>query len=326
MSELRLQMEPGEILRSYRNAINKFQQVGILADLNAVGKKEMAIWLKEHGCGVDGRLLRDTKYRTPTVKAIERAAKEADEKKAMERAAKEADEKMKKEIESESKKDPVSEAPSVIQKDVTGEAPPAIVIPDNTELVAEAKRLLQKLESGEPVPTISPEIFALDPEAIAARMEAISETIAAQKEQEITLERAIDLLTECGWMQKHDMELTEAIRKSLEVKDENLGNQKAKADAGKPRLTLVPMRIIWDIAAVREWATRNKYPDPSSWKQVEPKRYHEALIRHVLRYIDEPDGVDKESGLPHLYHVATNVAFLAELEKERNKDRENGAD
>ena len=138
MTELHLQMEPGEILRSYRNSTNKFQQVGILAELNAVGKKEMAIWLKDHGCGVDGRLLRDTKYRTPTVRAIERAAKEADEKKAMERAAKEADEKMKKAIEPEPKKDPVSEAPQVI------------VIPDNPEVVAEAKRLLQKLELGDP--------------------------------------------------------------------------------------------------------------------------------------------------------------------------------
>jgi hypothetical protein len=95
-------------------------------------------------------------------------------------------------------------------------------------------------------------------------------------------------------------------------------DQTAKADKGKPRLTLVPMQILWDIAAVREWATANKYPDTTNWKQVEPERYHEALLRHVLRYIDNPDGVDDESGLPHLYHVATNVAFLAELEKKNN--------
>lgn len=94
-------------------------------------------------------------------------------------------------------------------------------------------------------------------------------------------------------------------------------DQKLKADAGKPRLSLVPMQILWDVAAVREWATANKYPDPESWKKVEVSRYREALLRHVLRYIDNPDGVDDESGLPHLYHVATNVAFLAELEKQK---------
>jgi len=92
-------------------------------------------------------------------------------------------------------------------------------------------------------------------------------------------------------------------------------DQKLKADAGKPRLSLVPMQILWDVAAVREWATANKYPDPESWRKVEISRYREALLRHVLRYIDNPDGVDEESGLPHLYHVATNCAFLAELEK-----------
>lgn len=91
--------------------------------------------------------------------------------------------------------------------------------------------------------------------------------------------------------------------------------QEAKADAGKPRLTLVPMQIVWDIAKVREWAVANKYPDPSNWKTVEPERYREALLRHILRYVDEPDGVDEETGLPHLYHVATNCAFLCAMEE-----------
>lgn len=91
--------------------------------------------------------------------------------------------------------------------------------------------------------------------------------------------------------------------------------QDCKRDAGKPRLTLVPMKIIWCIAAVREWATAHKYPDPNNWRQVEPERYRDALLRHVLRYVDDPNGVDDESGLPHLYHVATNCAFLCELER-----------
>ena len=99
-----------------------------------------------------------------------------------------------------------------------------------------------------------------------------------------------------------------------------MNDQKAKADAGKPRLTLVPMQIIWDIAKVREWAVTNKYHDPENWKQVSAERYRDALMRHVLRYIADPYGVDDETGLPHLYHVATNCAFLCELEKERYID------
>lgn len=97
-------------------------------------------------------------------------------------------------------------------------------------------------------------------------------------------------------------------------------NQEIKRDAGKPRLTLVPMQIIWDVAEVREWAMANKYPDPDSWRQVEPERYRDALLRHVLRYIADPEGVDEESGKPHLSHVATNCAMLCELKKEKSHD------
>lgn len=92
-------------------------------------------------------------------------------------------------------------------------------------------------------------------------------------------------------------------------------DQTAKRDKGKPRLTLVPMQMVWDVAEVREWAVTNKYKDPDNWKKVEVERYRDALLRHVLRYIQDPYGVDDETGLKHLAHVATNVAFLCELEK-----------
>ena len=96
-------------------------------------------------------------------------------------------------------------------------------------------------------------------------------------------------------------------------------NQTAKADAGKPRLTLVPMQIVWDIAAVREFGNA-KYGDPDNWKQVEPDRYREAAFRHFLRYLDDPAGVDEESGLPHRWHLECNLAFLAELEQKGRKE------
>ena len=90
-------------------------------------------------------------------------------------------------------------------------------------------------------------------------------------------------------------------------------NQDAKKDAGKPQLTLVPRQIIWDIAKVRMYGNK-KYKDPDNWKQVEPQRYREAAYRHFLAYLDDPFGVDEESGLPHRWHLETNLAFLAELE------------
>lgn len=92
-------------------------------------------------------------------------------------------------------------------------------------------------------------------------------------------------------------------------------NQIAKADAGKERLTLVPQRIIWEIARVRMYGNA-KYPEGGSenWKQVEIERYRDAAFRHLLEYLRDPQGVDDESGLPHLSHLACNIAFLCELE------------
>jgi hypothetical protein len=93
-------------------------------------------------------------------------------------------------------------------------------------------------------------------------------------------------------------------------------NQTVKRDKGKLRLTLVPREIIRDIARVRMYGVE-KYTDPDNWRKVEVERYRDALMRHMLDYLDDPDGVDAESGLSHLAHIACNVAFLCELKKEK---------
>lgn len=93
-------------------------------------------------------------------------------------------------------------------------------------------------------------------------------------------------------------------------------DQKAKADAGKLMLTLVPSEIIRDIATIRMYGNK-KYGDPENWKTVDKDRYKNAAYRHWLAYLDDPHGVDEESGLPHLWHLACNIAFLCQLEKEQ---------
>lgn len=90
-------------------------------------------------------------------------------------------------------------------------------------------------------------------------------------------------------------------------------DQTAKADNGKLKLTLVPSEIIRDIAAVRMYGN-DKYGDPENWRTVEPERYRDAMYRHLLAYVDNPFSVDEESGLPHLWHLACNVAFLCEFD------------
>lgn len=91
-------------------------------------------------------------------------------------------------------------------------------------------------------------------------------------------------------------------------------NQSAKSDAGKPKLTLVPPQIIRDIAIIREYGNK-KYGDPENWRTVEPSRYRDAAYRHWLAYLEDSKSVDEESGLPHLAHLACNIAFLCEMEK-----------
>ena len=86
----------------------------------------------------------------------------------------------------------------------------------------------------------------------------------------------------------------------------------AKADSGKPMLSLVPKQIIYEIEKVRSFGVK-KYKDPENWKKVEMERYHEALLRHTLAVWEDINAKDKESGLLHLSHIATNVAFLLEM-------------
>jgi hypothetical protein len=94
-------------------------------------------------------------------------------------------------------------------------------------------------------------------------------------------------------------------------------NQDVKADAGKPRPTLVPVSLTKAVTAVREYGCQ-KYNDPENWRAVEPQRYKDALYRHWLAYLDGEE-FDIESGLPHLWHLACNAAFLIEMEANANE-------
>lgn len=109
----------------------------------------------------------------------------------------------------------------------------------------------------------------------------------------------------------HAVEITED-----EYKEESKMSDNLKYDDNKPRLDLVPPELIEAVGIVRTYGV-SKYGDSESWKQVEPYRYRAALMRHICLYLEEPDGVDAESGLPHLWHIACNVAFLIALNAEK---------
>lgn len=92
----------------------------------------------------------------------------------------------------------------------------------------------------------------------------------------------------------------------------------AKHDEGKLQIHLVPPQIIRDIAEVRMYGNQ-KYKDPDNWKTVEKWRYVDALLRHLLLYLEDPDGVDEESGIKHYKHAACNMAFICAMEEDNEQ-------
>lgn len=95
--------------------------------------------------------------------------------------------------------------------------------------------------------------------------------------------------------------------------------QGAKSDAGKLQLSVVPPEIIESVARVRAYGNA-KYADPDNWRRVLPDKFHEALLRHILKSWEDPYAVDPESGLLHLEHAACNIAFLLAM-KEKAYDK-----
>lgn len=92
-------------------------------------------------------------------------------------------------------------------------------------------------------------------------------------------------------------------------------SQFAKADNGKLQISLVPMQINKDIAEVRMYGT-NKYNSPNNWVIIEMQRYVDALLRHLIAFIEDNNSVDEESGIPHYKHAATNMSFICEMMRE----------
>ena len=116
--------------------------------------------------------------------------------------------------------------------------------------------------------------------------------------------------------EKTHADAIENERVQLEDADMDKPDQQAKADQGKPHPSYVPVALIEGVMAVREYGNQ-KYHDPDNWKQVEPERYHQAMLRHILATWNDPYKIDPESGLPHIAHVATNIAFLLEMKEEK---------
>ena len=96
----------------------------------------------------------------------------------------------------------------------------------------------------------------------------------------------------------------------------NQPNQEGrKADAGKPRLSLLPWRTVQQIVAVLEFGAAKYGAD--NWQRVPNarQRYFDATMRHLLAWWDG-ERLDAESGLPHLAHAGCCILFLLWADKD----------
>lgn len=82
-----------------------------------------------------------------------------------------------------------------------------------------------------------------------------------------------------------------------------------KTDTNKPDVSLFPMSVIENITRVFESGLK-KYPI-DNWKGLDKQRVLNALKRHLIAL--ETEEIDKESGLPHIDHIACNATMLVYL-------------
>ena len=105
---------------------------------------------------------------------------------------------------------------------------------------------------------------------------------------------------------------------------EHKAGRGVKDDAGKPRMELLPMGALLEVAKVLTYGAE-KYA-PGNWKQVPDAegRYQGALLRHLAAYMDgeRHDSETGEAKLLHIAQAAANALFLTyfELHKEEKVD------
>ena len=90
--------------------------------------------------------------------------------------------------------------------------------------------------------------------------------------------------------------------------------QEVKADYGKLQMMLMLPAINRAVVRVREYGIL-KYKDKDNWKKVSKSRWDNAMLRHMMEYIQDPWSRDEESGLRHIDHIACNLAYILESMK-----------
>jgi hypothetical protein len=79
---------------------------------------------------------------------------------------------------------------------------------------------------------------------------------------------------------------------------------------GKAELHQVPTSLILAVAKTLMYGAQ-KYEKGNFRKGMSWTCVYDCLQRHMMKWLDGEQN-DEESGLPHLYHAACNIAFLIE--------------
>ncbi|MDR1609171.1 MAG: DUF5664 domain-containing protein [Deltaproteobacteria bacterium] len=90
-----------------------------------------------------------------------------------------------------------------------------------------------------------------------------------------------------------------------------------KYDDNKVRVDLVPPKVILALGEVLTYGAKKYGPD--NWQKVDNglRRFYGAALRHLLAWADG-EILDPESGLSHLSHALSNLAFMVAIESGKN--------
>lgn len=133
----------------------------------------------------------------------------------------------------------------------------------------------------------------------------------------------------CGCMSTSQVSIT-CSKHQLEQSGENtitfttsgvdLTKEGMKFDNGKPILALVPATLEQAVGEILTMGAA-KYA-PNNWKKgIKYTRIVSSLKRHLNEFY-QGNLIDSESGKPHLWHAACNMAFLIEFESKPEKYKE----
>ncbi|MFA4972365.1 MAG: dATP/dGTP diphosphohydrolase domain-containing protein [bacterium] len=79
-------------------------------------------------------------------------------------------------------------------------------------------------------------------------------------------------------------------------------------DAGKPQVDGIDPVFVLAVGEILEYGSK-KYAKRNWLAGIEFSRVYASAMRHLLRWYSGED-IDPESGKPHLWHCACNLAFL----------------